>query len=137
MNSRPLPECLAIILCDAIAREESSKKLTVSGVFNNIVASEFPARHRKMFVLLTLAGGWGEYELSLHIQHEETALDLLEFKGPFTMDDPSEVADLDVEIEDLLFPEPGRYCVCLSVDGTIIKQRPFAVRISESSHENG
>lgn len=119
--------CLSILICDDIFRDERTKKLVIVGTFNYINAVRFPCRHPRMRILITLTNGRGRYELKLSIRSAATDQPLLEMKGDATFKDPTQIVDIDMEIRDLQFPEPGKYWVVLEADDQIIQQRPFVV----------
>lgn len=119
--------CISIIVCDDIYRDEQTKKLVIVGTFNNIFAKSFPCRHRQFRVLFTLTNGSGPYNLSLSIENARTGNVLMELKGPARLDDPLQITDVDVGIENMVFPEPGKYWIILRSDEIIVAQRPFMV----------
>lgn len=120
--------CLSIIICDDILRDERTKKLVLIGTFNTISAPAFPCRHARMCILFTVTNAKGNYDLKLHIEHEESGRKVVELGGPFHSDDPLAIADVNVEIRDVVFKEPGKYWVSLTADGEIAQQRPFVVQ---------
>ena len=128
-----LPECLSVIICDEIYRDEVSKKLILVGVFNLIKAAAFPVKHPRMTVLFTLTNGQGTYDMSLSIEHASTGDAIAEIKGPLKLQDPLEIVDFNVELGGLQFPEPGKYWVIVKVNGAIIRQRPFVVGQARAS----
>ena len=119
--------CISIIVCDDVYRDEQTKKLVIVGTFNTIFAQSFPCRHQQFRVLFTLTNGSGPYNLSLSIENARTGNVLMELKGPATLDNPLQIADVDVGIENMVFPEPGRYWITLRSDERIVTQRPFIV----------
>ena len=123
-----LPECLSIIVCDDIYRDEETKKLVIVGTFNNIKAAEFPCRHGQLSVLFTLTNGRGAYDLALGIEHAESGCALIEMRGPLTLEDPLQIADFNVKLAGVEFPAPGKYWVCVRINGELVRQRPFLVR---------
>ncbi|MCG3180565.1 MAG: hypothetical protein BIFFINMI_02927 [Phycisphaerae bacterium] len=123
------PTCLSFIVCDAIYRDENTKKLIVVGVFNNITTHGLPAIHSKMCILFTLTDGRGKVDLSLSIEHEKTGAQIVEMRGPLQMDSPLMIRDFHVEFGNLQFPAEGKYWIILKADGEIVNQRPFRVSL--------
>lgn len=121
------PSCLSIIISDAVYRDEITKKLIIVGTFNTIHAQTFPHRHEHMNVLFSLTSGRRTYEVALAIENGSTGASLTEIKGPMRLDNPLNITDVNVELRNLEFPEPGKYWVTLRVDGEIICQRPFMI----------
>ena len=123
-----IPECLSMIICDDVYRDERTKKTVLVGAFSTINTPSFPCLHPRMVAFFTLTNGRGECELSLKVDHEQTGATLLEMKGPLNLTNPLDIVDFHVELVGLRFPGPGKYWILLAVDGEIIKQRPFLVR---------
>ncbi len=121
------PECLSVIVCDEIFRDEQSKKLIIVGTFNVIRALGMPTTHPRLSVLFTLTNGRGTYDLCLRIESAATGVPVAEVRGPLKLDDPLQIADFHIELASLVFPEAGKYWVCVIVDGETIRQRPFVV----------
>lgn len=124
-NYMEVPECISVIICDDIYRDETTKKLVIVGTFNTIFCNNLPARHRKISILFSLTNGKGTYKLSLRIEHAKTGAIIANVNGPLEMKDPLQIADINVAIENLVFPEFGKYWVTIDINGRIINQRPF------------
>jgi len=124
------PTCVSILICDAVYRDETTKKLIVVGIFNRLTASEIPCRHPRMTVLFTITNARGEYKLVLTIEHEKTGQKVVEIGGPLKVDDPLMISDINMELRNLTFPEEGKYWVVLKADEEILQQRPFWVQLA-------
>lgn len=113
---------------------EASGKLNVLGIFNQIVAKEFPAKHRRLYLVVRLVAQLGEFQT----QHD--------FKIAFFDEDGHELGgqqqkievprpergkqatlDLIVEVNDLLLPAPGRYEFKLIVNRDVKGSVPIDV----------
>jgi hypothetical protein len=81
-----------------------------------------------MTVLLTLTNGRGEYDLSVAIEHASTGEPVAEIRGPLTVQDPLGIFDINMQLNKLQFPTPGKYWVTVKADGQIIQQRPIFLR---------
>jgi len=119
--------CLSIIVCDEIYRDERTKKQIIVGTFNRIGATEFPVRHPKMSVLVSVTNGRGNYELKVTVVNASTEALLMEVSGPFTMNSPLDIIDINLEIVGIIFPSPGKYWVNVEADGNLIASRPVRV----------
>jgi len=126
-----IPECLSVIICDQVFRDERTHKQIIVGTFNEILAPQFPALHPRMTVLFTLTNGKGEYQLGLAVENARTGVPIAKIEGPLSLNDPLQIADFHVEVVNLNLPEPGKYWVCVIINGQTIKQRPFNVRLVE------
>jgi len=125
--------CISIILCDDILRDEDTKKLVLVGTFNEITASRIPFQHPRMKALFTLTNGNGEYDLSLCIEHEASGEEVVSVRGPFRIDNPLAIVDVNVGFEGVAFSEAGKHWLVIRSDGRVLQQRPFLVRITEST----
>lgn len=125
--------CISVIVCDDVYRDETTKKLVIVGTFNRINLAEFPARYHGFCVLFTITGGKGKYELSLSIDNDAIGSPILEVNGPIEINDPLQIQDINVHLQGIQFPEPGKYWVTIKADGAIINQRPFFVTKQEKS----
>ncbi len=138
MNSNPEKlECVSIILCDDVYRDEATKKLVIIGTFNRIYASDFPALHQQMVVLFSLTNAKGSYELWLRISNEATGQDICRIGGPFVQENPLAMVDVNVKLRGVQFPEPGKYWVVLESDREVLRQRPFVVERFGDAGEGG
>lgn len=137
-NSETLT-CISIIVCENIYRDERTKNLVIIGTFNALRATAFPCVFPKMRILFTLTNGNGEYNLKLSIENERTGARIVGMEGPFRIDDPLAISDIDVELRAVPFPEPGKYWVTLQSDSETLQQRPLIVVDArpEGSHGNG
>ncbi|GMV98068.1 MAG: hypothetical protein AMXMBFR83_24210 [Phycisphaerae bacterium] len=122
-----IPECLSIMICDEIIRDERTGKVTLVGVFSSVFVPEVPCQHPRMWAFFSLTNGKGDYDLSLRVEHERAGATVMEIRGPLKLTDPLEIADFYVELRGLPLPEAGKYWIFLTVNGEIIKQRPFLV----------
>lgn len=127
--------CISVIICDDVYRDVATQKLILVGVFNEITAAKFPCVHQRMCLLLSLTNGRGNYELSVHVQHEKSGIEVMKLVGPLPVPTPLAVADIDVRLGNLTFPEAGKYWVVVQCDGETIGQRPFFVRQSSPHPE--
>lgn len=129
--SPELPECISIIVCDDIFRDERTKKLVIVGTFNQIHANKFPfAYPGKLCVLLSLTNGRGEFGLDIIVEHAETEKPVLEIKGRMKLDSPLTIADVDTQFRGVTFPVPGKYWIVARANGETIGQRPIVVKQS-------
>ena len=134
----PNPEkldCLSIILCDQVYRDEVTKKLIIVGTFNRIYAKEIPCRHSSLSVLFSLTNGKGKYNLSLSVEHAETGHEVAAISGPFEMPDPLAIVEINMAFEDLVFPYDGKYWIVLKADQEIIQQRPFTIARTQAQQD--
>lgn len=129
------PTCISIIACDAVYRDDQTKKLIIAGAFNQIVSSGFPCKHDRMHVLFTLTNCNGTYQLSLSIVQEKTDHKIVEVKGPIQVTNPLLIQDYNIGIQGVVFPEPGKYWIVVEADGVPLQMRPIHVlEMEKTSH---
>jgi len=128
MSQKTAPiECLSILVCDDVYRDETTKKLIIVGTFNTIRTQQFPYRHDHLSILVTMTSGRGEYKMIVAIEHAASGTALTEVGGPIRFQNPLHIADVSVQLRNLEFRQPGKYWATLRIDGQIISQRPFMV----------
>ncbi len=127
--------CVAMVVCDDIFRDSITGKAILVGAFSTITCPTFPARHPKLAVFFSITNGNGEYDLSLSIEQESTGLNLITLQGPLHASDPLGIADIELFLQGVEFPEPGKYWVKLECDGEIINQRPIMLLQATSNTE--
>jgi hypothetical protein len=124
---------ISVVLCDDIFRDEQTKKLALIGLFSEVSAPAFPAVHPRLCVLVTVTNGRGRYDLHVALEHERTGAEVFRVGGPFEVDDPLAVVDLDLRVQGLPLPDAGKYWLKVMDGARILQQRPFMARRSEDS----
>ena len=120
--------CVAMVVCDDVFRDNVTGKAILVGTFSTVNCQSFPALHPKLAVFFSITNGNGEYDLALSIEQETTGHSLITLRGPLTAEDPLGIADIDLHLQNVEFPEPGKYWIKLESDGEIINQRPIILR---------
>lgn len=114
---------LLLLLAADYANITSDNKLNVMGIFNEINALEFPARHSSMNLVVKLGAELGEYGESRNLSVRFLDADgntILNISGPINVPvgqggrQPEVNAIL--EIKDIIFPKPGPYQFVVVVD---------------------
>ena len=121
------PTCISVLVCDEVYRDALTHKQIAVGIFNRIQTSQFPCKHHKLSILFTLTNGRGQYDLALSIENARTGEPVVEISGPLKLESPVVIADFNVEIPGVTFPEPGKYWVCVKIGMETLCQRPFRV----------
>jgi hypothetical protein len=115
-------ELLTILAAD-YANIAEGGKLNVMGIFRNINATKFPARHNSMHLVVKLAADLGEYGQSRILTVkllEPDGKEVMMVSGPFKIPagggGQRPEVNVVLEIKDVIFPHPGRYEFCVFVD---------------------
>jgi len=133
MSSPEQPTCVSIGLCDDVYESREGQKTALVGLFSRIGVKSLPALHPSMWVFFSVTNCRGTRQLSLSIENAATGLALMEVAGPWTLDDPAAIADVQIPVKGLVFSESGKHWVVLKSDGKINGQRPFYVDIMNES----
>ena len=64
---RPVPDVLAMLICDQIITDRLTGKQSIIGLFSKIHTRGFPATHPQLCVYVVLTEGHGETELTIRI----------------------------------------------------------------------
>ena len=98
-------------------------KLNVMGVFNDINATNFPARHASMYLVAKLGAELGEYGQNRNfsvILLDQDANQIMDIQGQFEvpkgqMGRKPEV-NIILDLKDVVFPKPGPYQFVMLVE---------------------
>lgn len=114
---------LTILLAADYANMTREGKLNVMGIFNDIYATTFPARHSSMHLVAKLMAELGEYGTSRNFTVKlldadgSSVFDLSgQFQVPTGRQGRKPEVNLIFELKDLIFPKEGIYQFVLLVD---------------------
>jgi hypothetical protein len=114
-------ELLTILAAD-YANIAQGGKLNVMGIFRNINAPSFPAKHLSMTLVIKLAADLGEYEertLKIKLMDSD-GIELMEMAAPIKFPPPEGGKRPEInailQINEIVFPKPGRYQFSVFVD---------------------
>jgi hypothetical protein len=120
------PTALAMVICDAVLRDGSSKKPTLVGLFNQVTAPVLPAMHPRMHVFLSLTNGHGRQPFLLECKAPDNRT-VFETRGEVEFGRPVDVQDLNIELRGLVFEQQGTYLFRFSCGGEFVASRGFTV----------
>jgi len=136
---------LLVLLAADYANVTREGKPNVMGVFSNIRAEHFPARHPEMHVVISLAASPAEYgtrrTLRLKLINEDGSLTLVE--GSQMMEIPEGGGGRRMELtrifrlRDIVFPSPGDYQISVLVDNDEKGSLPLIVSKVEAESRGG
>jgi hypothetical protein len=130
-----IPTCLALILCDDVARDPVKATADLLGAFWTMEAAQLPSANRSFTIWVELTNGNGRVDMALQLAHlkpdrlEDEVLVNVPFSVNFT--DPRAVQVYLSRVHDLQLEEPGDYRVMLTANGRVLLQRYFVVNRSE------
>lgn len=114
---------LTIFLAADYANITREGKLNVMGIFNDIYASTFPARHSSMHLVAKLGAELGEYGKTRNftiVLLDADGSSIFDLSGQFQVPTGGQgrkpEVNLILELKDLIFPKEGIYQFVLLVD---------------------
>jgi hypothetical protein len=125
-GARERPICVAIVICNEVIEDKRTNNKSLIGLFNSIVTTAFPAQHARMFVMVSLTDGRGEWPLSLVIRGP-SGEPIFQSDGKLRFDDPLAVLDIVAELRMLPLPEAGEYRLEVVCGGELVASRRFNV----------
>ena len=115
-DDRIRPSLIFLVTCDAIGHGPDGKK-TFYGVFDQILARQFPCIHPQMAIIVKWGLGMGAHEMKIRIATSDSNVI---FETPqalkFQMNDPLVSVDLVINIQNLRIPKAGVYYVRILLD---------------------
>lgn len=125
-NEKPIG--IALIVCDQIVVDDSTKKRSLFGLFNSVNAPEFPMTLVHLCVFASVTNINGNVRLELRCTNETLSDPILAVPCNASANNPCDTLDLGFEFDNFTFPRPGLYCFELHWDGEIILSTRFNVR---------
>ncbi len=126
-TQKPTPSVLSINVCDSIIRDETTKKVSLVGLFNTIRVNNFPYSHPSLHVYIALTNGHGKYQTDIRFLSLSDNKPIVGMKGHLEFQNPLQVVELNVCWQKLLFKKPGEFVVQVLCDGAPIGERKFIV----------
>ena len=125
------PTLLALLFCDSIIVDETSKKKTLVGVFTHINTPGFPCVHASMSVYISLRNAEGDHELTMKLIHMETDALIGEVQIKVNFIDKTKPSDLGLNLPPTNLPESGRYEFQLWDNGDLLGTQEFVALLQE------
>ena len=120
---KPVPDVLALIVCDQIITDRLTGKQSLIGMFSRVHAPGFPAPHSQLSVFVALTEGYGKTELRIRIvDADDDRLPIVEGKGTVDFKNPRAIAHLALQFHGLRFPQPGEYRVQLYSGDELLRE---------------
>lgn len=122
-------EARLAFFCDA-ATSDSTGKLNVLGIFNNLNAVKFPAKHPQLTLVVVLRGHRseaGDHHLTINLVDADGKGILAPIGGRFAIRPEALDANLILNIQNLDLPAPGAYSADITVDNHFLKSVPLTV----------
>ena len=132
-KSDSTPSLDLFVVCDSVTKDPQTGKHTLIGVFDQVTATQFPARVPTFATYAKISGGEGSHKITFEVRGtddqplQNTKFDAVEIKC-----ENDRRTEITVNIANLQFPEAGRYQFLLkSGDETI--GNPVFLTVSEAN----
>ena len=125
----PTPSIKAMLICDQIIHEHGTNKKSLIGIFQDIHLQKFPARFPRIGVYINLTDAHGTYVLDLKLLSTKDGKEI--GRGttpPVEIDSPLRTCEFALQIQNLMFPEPGVYEFQLHVNEDLLGTKSFRVK---------
>ena len=107
--SQVVPVMVAGLICDTLAVDPSSGKKTLVGIFDRLIAAQFPTK-RVFSIYAKFADAIGRYVIRIEYVQEATDKVLAAAGLEVRATDKTETLEIAITPPDsLLVPDPGRY----------------------------
>ena len=126
-DDKPSPLGLAIIVCDQIIEDKLTHKKSLIGIFNQIASTNFPCRHPRVCIFVSLTEGRGGYTARLRLSHDATGTVVADMHGQIQFPDINAVVEFSFDLVGLQFPQPGLYSIEFYCDEMLVLERRFHV----------
>lgn len=123
----PAPVVYAVLVCDYTIRDGETGKVSIIGIFDKLMAAQFPALHAGLFVYVNMADAEGDYTMGLELLRSDTMKRLGYGEQRVTYVDRLAGAELVFDLRGLIFAEPGKYEFRVYANGAHIGGKPFHV----------
>lgn len=126
------PMALSMILCDTVVVDRATRKATLFGLFETVLATSFPTRVPQMTVFAELTDGHGKTPITLkYCRMTGDGLDGALIKSEdieVSFLDPRQVVPLILGLAPIDFPEPGECRIMLAVEEVVFAERRILAR---------
>jgi hypothetical protein len=122
-----LPVVVGLVLCETLAVEPQSARMSLVGTFHNRYFRRFPTPPQRFTAYAALDGGMGEGTIELRVTRLETEQEILRYRKWYAFSDPDLTANLEIKLRKCVFPAPGRYGLSLRFDGDELTYRHLDV----------
>ena len=120
----PPPVLLSAIVCDTVIIDAVTQKPSIIGIFENISAIKYPARHQRLAFFFELTNGHGKTEVTVKlvdVQEEDKIL--YEWTVEQRFKDARQVVNSTFGIGGIQFPHSGEYRFQIYVGTSLLGER--------------
>lgn len=128
----PTPVVKAFLVCDTVIHEAETNKKSCIGIFHQINADRFPCRHGQLSIYANITDALGEYVFRLTLTSLMDGREVGAGSTPsLSIPDRLQTAELAFRLQNIAFPEPGKYEFTLFANDQLVAQKEVTVRQNE------
>lgn len=109
MPDAPIPNVVAMLICDQVITEMGTNKKSLIGVFDNFFSLAFPSVLPRLAVYVKLADAEGDYLFKLRIVKLEDESLVAGIGVQVQIADIRRYAEVALNMGSIPIPEPGKY----------------------------
>ena len=126
-----IPQCLALVPCEAVLTDESGRRLTVVGAFHSFEVERLPAVAERFVVWAQVTDCNGAMELGIALERvpkDTPEVELIWHAGrQLPAGDPRVIHDYRVPVPHFVLTHDGEYRIALMANNRTLVQRYFVV----------
>jgi len=123
------PLVTAFLVCDYVIHEQDTNKKSCVGIFHQISTHHFPCRHGQLAIYANISDAQGEYVFRLSLQHLKDGREIgAGSTPPLKIPDRLQTAELAFRLQNIVFPEPGKYQFQLFANEDLVAQKEVVIR---------
>lgn len=103
------PKAIALLVCDHVFVDPTTKQKTLLGLYPHVVAESFPAPQPRLWFFLSFMGAAEPIDMRLRLIRVGASEPLFEVGGRMDCSDERLIYDFLAAIENVTFAEPGEY----------------------------
>jgi hypothetical protein len=133
------PYPLAIVICDLAWRDPGTGKATLLGCFSALMGPDFPLSVASLGLYIALTDGRGTIPIRIRmIDVDESRDPVVESEVEVEFSDPRMIAEICLNMQGLVFPEPGEYrCQVFAGNEFLLERKIVAVQSGGNRDERG
>jgi len=109
MAEAPIPNVVAMLVCDQIINEQGTNKKSLIGVFDNFMSPAFPVMLQRVAVYVKLADAGGDYLFKLRLVNLKNESLVAEVGLQVNIPDRTQHSELALNLGNIPIPEEGKY----------------------------
>ncbi|HEX4488513.1 MAG TPA: hypothetical protein VH088_19700 [Terriglobales bacterium] len=109
MLNSPIPNVVAMLICDQVISEQGTNKKSLIGVFDNFSSLDFPVLIQRLAVYVKLADAEGDYLFKLRLVDLKDEKLIVELGIPAKILDSTQHSELALNFGNIPIPAEGKY----------------------------